>query len=650
MDKRENAQGTEQNQTESMTSDQQLAELERVLKEVEMQLNAAEQKTRQDVHDTAMGTAKIDQDFRTEAKHHKRHVFKRGQDKTEDMSEEITEEAAGKNDAPADEAASKKKTEQAENAETKKDTPVDEAASKKKTEQAEDAETKKDAPVDEAASKKKTEQAEDAETKKDTPVDKAASKKKTEQAEDAETKKDTPVDEAASKNETEQAEDTEAKKDTPVDEAASKNETEQAEDTEVKEDAPAQDEAASKNETDSDQEDAAPVKKKSWIVHAIRAVVVLDVFLVLYFVAVFSNIPFIVKWRTLYIETAMSTTSHQWLATAFIPKGIIDEVVEKRNWDIAKQQLIDSGWDTKNNKKNKKIDAESEFYELYWELDTPNVRQYLSSYLSEHSVKYDNILIEDFDEQLGLETVKGDPVLVLDTANNLMIIGIKGDEYVGKMALIKDPAQVHLGKSDYLGSRGEIVDKYGEKYNALLAVNASGFKDVEGHGSGGQVRGSLVIDGVDYGDHAAGKSHWKFIGMQTDDRLYITSYSLADISDYKWAVEFSPALIVNGEIVAEGSFGWGIQPRTTIGQAQDGTFMILLIDGRQLGYSVGCTVGECAIIMDRYKAYQAANLDGGSSSVMWYKDRQITKSSSPSGFGRYLPDAIYIKKADTIND
>ena len=38
-----------------------------------------------------------------------------------------------------------------------------------------------------------------------------------------------------------------------------------------------------------------------------------------YCTAVFSNIPFIKKWREIYIETAMTTGKHQWLATAFIP-------------------------------------------------------------------------------------------------------------------------------------------------------------------------------------------------------------------------------------------------------------------------------------------------------------------------------------------
>ena len=109
-------------------------------------------------------------------------------------------------------------------------------------------------------------------------------------------------------------------------------------------------------------------------------------------------------------------------------------------------------------------------------------------------------------------------------------------------------------------------------------------------------------------------------------------------------MEFFPALIINGENVVDGTFGMGIQPRTAIGQTKTGDFLMLVVDGRQVGYSLGCTVRDCSEILAEYNAYQATNLDGGSSSVMIYKGEQITKSSSVSGRGRYMPDAIVVNK------
>ena len=46
----------------------------------------------------------------------------------------------------------------------------------------------------------------------------------------------------------------------------------------------------------------------------------------LYFFCVYTNNSFVKKWRTIYINTAMDTMRHQWLATYFIPKDVIDEV------------------------------------------------------------------------------------------------------------------------------------------------------------------------------------------------------------------------------------------------------------------------------------------------------------------------------------
>ena len=62
----------------------------------------------------------------------------------------------------------------------------------------------------------------------------------------------------------------------------------------------------------------------------------------LYAVAVFSDIPFVKKWRDIYIETAMGTMTHQWLATAFIPDFIIDDVMGTRTDIEAEQEVIDT--------------------------------------------------------------------------------------------------------------------------------------------------------------------------------------------------------------------------------------------------------------------------------------------------------------------
>ena len=64
----------------------------------------------------------------------------------------------------------------------------------------------------------------------------------------------------------------------------------------------------------------------------------------LYFLCIYSNIPFIKKYRTLYINTAMNTMRHQWLATYFIPEDVISQVRYEYGLEIAKSNGKESQW------------------------------------------------------------------------------------------------------------------------------------------------------------------------------------------------------------------------------------------------------------------------------------------------------------------
>ena len=136
-------------------------------------------------------------------------------------------------------------------------------------------------------------------------------------------------------------------------------------------------------------------------------------------------------------------------------------------------------------------------------------------------------------------------------------------------------------------------------------------------------------------------SKMKVIGMDRANRLNITNALTAGARD---AMQFSPALIVNGAQLISGSSGWGLQPRSAIAQKQDGQMLLAVVDGRQPGYSIGITLGELTDILHRYGAYQACNLDGGSSSVLYYRGRNITRSSAVTPEkGRHIPNAWIVE-------
>ncbi len=365
-----------------------------------------------------------------------------------------------------------------------------------------------------------------------------------------------------------------------------------------------------------------------------------------YCTAVFSNIPFIKKWREIYIETAMTTGKHQWLATAFIPGYIVDDVMEQAKKEQALQDDLESQWDTdKIEITAPNIQTEEEmFYEKFWEVD----KELLEAYMSEKGIStYEDLLIENLDGSVNITTTFGEKIKVLDCENNLLIVEVTGKQYKGLLAIIKNPAQVTVAKSKSLGSYGNLITKFAEDNHALVAINASGFVDKNWKGNGGTIRGSMVLDGVEYGNPTTSK---KFFGFKEDNRLYIQDYNAKDITEYKWAIQFSPALIVDGAKYVQGSFGYGLQPRSAVGQTMNGEFLMLVVDGRQVGHSVGATVDHVAEIMLRHKAYQAMNLDGGSSSIMNYRGKTINRPSSKNSLGRYLPNAFICKFASDVEN
>lgn len=387
--------------------------------------------------------------------------------------------------------------------------------------------------------------------------------------------------------------------------------------------------------------------------HPIRTFAVfVIVFAGLYATAVFSNIPFIEKWRTIYIETAMSTMNHQWLATAFLPPSVINKVVGEREALESEQDGITSNWDdigSNFEKSETKTSAweklEGDFYETYSEIDKKSFDEYMKKN-EKDAINENGFLMIDKaglnDADTGIITKGDDRVVAIDTENGITIAEVKGEGYVGKLAIIKDPSRVGVALAAGYGSAGSFATDIAKKRNAVLAINASGFFDPEGKGNGGVAHGIVISKSKKYNDVIDGT--YKTIALDEKDRLNIGHYK--STSGFRDAVEFKPALIVDGKTLVSGSAGWGVQPRTAIGQTKDGTILMLVIDGRAPGYSIGATVGECAKILKRYGAVQACNLDGGSSSIMDYRGREITKPSAANKEkGRHIPNAFVVYEA-----
>ncbi|MGM9678018.1 MAG: phosphodiester glycosidase family protein [Butyricicoccus sp.] len=387
-------------------------------------------------------------------------------------------------------------------------------------------------------------------------------------------------------------------------------------------------------------------KKQKRTRHGLRNGMIAAVSLVIvYCILVFSHIPFIEKWRTIYIETAMGTMNHQWLATLFLPQSVIDDVMNGRLVLELQQEDDNSTWqaeadfDDPQDAIDTWSDIQGQFSEAYAEIDQQSFAAFMKKHRKDEVLDEDGYLLidaADYDEKdTGITTIYGDPVCAIDTRNGIVIVTLRGDGYSGRMAIVKNPGQVKLAVSRTLGSSGSYLKDMCRQNNAILGINASGFSDPEGSGNGGEAFGMIMTDGTACRPDL--DTTMKIISIDTANRLNVTNTLPAGARD---AMQFSPALIINGRQLISGSSGWGLQPRSVIGQTAEGQILMAVIDGRQPGYSIGITLGDLTDILYRYGAYQASNLDGGSSAVMYYRGRDITRSSAVTPEkGRHIPNA-----------
>ncbi len=302
-------------------------------------------------------------------------------------------------------------------------------------------------------------------------------------------------------------------------------------------------------------------------------------------------------FRERWITTAMTTMSHQYLATMLFDDETIAEV-------LAKNKTIEPDEDTNPDLIN---------------VDRKNVIKYSSKY-----------------EKQILENVKKDELYRL--------IEVSGTGYKGYLVAIYDPSKVSIGTTTRLGTIGQSVRVIARKSNAVVAINASGFYDPDWNSNGAIPHGTVIKNGKIVYDYEDARVGGGFVGFNDENKLVLGRFSKYDaINKYhlRDAIEFGPFLIVNGKAAfVQGDGGWGLAPRTAIGQRADGIVLFLVIDGRGRNGSIGCGMVELTEIMKNYGAVNAANMDGGSSSGLIIKDEIINHPTAGGDNGlRNIPTA-----------
>lgn len=218
-----------------------------------------------------------------------------------------------------------------------------------------------------------------------------------------------------------------------------------------------------------------------------------------------------------------------------------------------------------------------------------------------------------------------------DYPDGIRIERISGDTYNAHVMVVRDPAQVYLGISTQNGFStnipGKRITAAIEDEGAIAAINAGAFND---DGTAGSHVGSIP-EGLVY---SQGNCVWKtgappngitgFAGFNEDDVLIVHKENISQAQAEELNIRdgccFGPVLIMNSEINMEAYNNIaGLNPRTAIGQRKDGAVIFVCIDGRQPS-SKGGKYADIIDIMVEYGAVNACNMDGGSSTVMMYRD------------------------------
>jgi len=210
---------------------------------------------------------------------------------------------------------------------------------------------------------------------------------------------------------------------------------------------------------------------------------------------------------------------------------------------------------------------------------------------------------------------------------------IYGNGYSGYLVEIYDPTRVHLVVSSKLGEEGETGLDIAQREKCKIVMNSVGFYDPDWVSNGGVAHGTVIRNGTVISEYGTSNVGGGFVGFTNEGKLFLGDVSVDEVLENKVvdAIQFGPFLMINGKASKViGNGGFGIAPRTVIGQKRDGTVLFLVVNGR-IPSSLGASIKDLIVVMRKNGAYNAVNMDGGSSSSLVIDRKIINK---PVGGGK----------------
>ncbi len=331
-------------------------------------------------------------------------------------------------------------------------------------------------------------------------------------------------------------------------------------------------------------------KKKRKIMIKTIVFLILDILAIVCFIMMYGPWGYV---RNLFITTAMNTMDHQWYARIFYSEEKINEIMNS-NYFVT-------------------IDEDANLDDI--KIDTKEKESYQDEYDKE--------------------------ILTREEGNDLYkVIDLKVGGSNAYLVAIYDPTKVHLisTKKFNVGTYGERIITMCERYGGVVCINGGGFVD---NGLGSDIpTGYVIQDGeITWSEGDTSTTTANIIGMTKEGKLKLMSNTTGDNALKEGIVDgltFNPFLIVNGKAMEIVGDPWGSSPRMAIAQRKDGVILFLAIDGEN--YINGATLQDMIDVLKKYKAYNAANLDGGTSSSLVINNKLYNKppAAAAKTNGRYV--------------
>ena len=228
-------------------------------------------------------------------------------------------------------------------------------------------------------------------------------------------------------------------------------------------------------------------------------------------------------------------------------------------------------------------------------------------------------------------------------AKDLEVIELSGRTYTAKLIKVRDPSRISLATIYPWRDTGVTLEELAKQSGAIAAINGGIYDST--NNSGGRPYGVIVSNGEIQYNKPNEYPGLVLVGFDNDNILQIIDVdgmtpaqleALVEEEGIRDAVTFQEEssdannhfvqLIINGNPRGMNGVGSGLNPRTAIGQCADGSVLLLVTDGRGKNGHLGASAADLIEIMTQYGAVNAANLDGGSSTCMYYDGEYLMTS------------------------